>query len=65
MGVNWEGRGVSQAVCFFCLIQCFFLVLIVLKAVWKYSGCGLTAGGGEPVKGSVISLTTEMTVYSV
>lgn len=30
----------------------FFLVSIVLKAVWKYSGCRLTAGGGEPVKGS-------------
>lgn len=25
----------------------------MLKAVWKYSGCGLTAGGGEPVQGCI------------
>lgn len=54
MGVNWGGRGVSRLVCFPFDMMLFFvvLVLIALKAVWNYGGCRLTAGGGEPVKGS-------------
>lgn len=41
----------SRLVCFLFDMM-LFLVLIALKAVWKYGGCRLSAGGGEPVKGS-------------
>lgn len=54
---RWGLTGEAEeclGLCVFCLIRCFFffLVLIALKAAWKYGGWRLTAGGGEPVKGS-------------